>query len=61
MLYYQPHDIEIFSDYLLSPDNTILLWELEKNYKMPSNWFLNFHIENGSVQQSWNFYRQKMD
>ena len=29
-LYHQRHDIVIFSDYSLSPDATVLLWELEK-------------------------------
>ena len=30
MLDYQQHGIEIFSDYFLLPDVTVLLWEMKK-------------------------------
>ena len=46
--YYLRHSIEIFSDNSLPLDVTVLFWKLKK---MPSNRFLKFHIQTGSVQQ----------
>ena len=48
-LYYLRHGTEIFSDYLLPLDVTVLLWKLKKE-NMPSNLFLKHQIETGSAQ-----------
>ena len=59
--YYLRHGIEIFSDYSLPLDVTVLIWKLKKDTKCHQFSFLKFHIQTGSAQQSLNVYRQKMD